>query len=1371
MANDSLSQKKIQLNKQERKKLEDTVTEMRERVEDNVSFQLAQRDLNNKPENNEQLNQDSQKLVEAIEFEAADGESWNEALDKYVTGVGYTIVNRLAALRCMEVRNFIDQEVTVFKNNGLTPAAETLVNQEFLLEDEAILKSYHNACDNLTEEVEILFDRSSRYSLIDPDKDTFEKLCANLDSIPEQVWMADDVLGWVYEYYNTSQLSDVRKRMRTGDFDAGDVAVANQFYTPHWVARVLTDNAIGKPHLKSKSELEECIEEQRRFEKTKKMNRDPEFAKTPSLSELCTYLVPSDDNTHNVSRHPSEIQVLDPACGSGHFLLYAFDVLERIWRDTTNVQPADIPAKILENNLYGIDIDQRACQLAAFNLYLKARRRAKKEGANSFKMPSVGIVCADNQITETERAYEVIEELADANDDFAAALETVLDDFRSKNGLGSLLDVKGTLESEAVENQTAISDWTAEIPSLTEWLDRLHEKINEKEEDRFFYQNLQSFLRIILFLTKDYDTILMNPPYGGHRRMPKGVKNYVKEHYDYKPEYYANFLEQSGRLLKPTGQIGMLVPRSFMYKESFEDVREELIKDSGEYDFDFLLEFGKGILDNATVRTVGTVLTAGKDTQNVGEFIQLSDLDPNKKEETFASVINNEESAEWRHHTVNIDQFQKIPGGMLTYWTPSKLRNLYTSDKVFDADQANLERVSIGSTKKGIDTGNNSRFVRKSWECIDEDNKWRPYAKGGERSWFYYPDRLRVFWEEDGHEIDRNESSTIRNREYQGTAAVTWPLIKDSGHRFAQFDSGGISDNGGPCFYPDSESHTYLTSLLNSKVYTGLMLAQTPERQWNLSDIAILPYFDIESSNRERLINSASCLSELVNQFESFNLKSGRYQDTLNTYDCFNDFVNEREETVEALVEEMEIQKNEIDSILAQEFGISENVLDAIEREAKIRYGEFKSIPYRSSDTETNEESCCERLLSFLVLQAVQESNDGIIEIYSEFKPGNELYEDIRNRVGNLFRTKASEILASIDEVLGSKAAESEPYPNIGTWLRNDYFETHLSQFDNKPIVWKLQTSRLVANPVDEGFQCLIDYKRIEPAMFDRLETQYLDSYKAELRNRRQSADQRRSDESLSTNERSKATDEFDRCKSSLQQIEEFQESIQNLIKGDSRNWEQEERKLAKELEQDVKRFRDITENKIHLYEELMQKKSSEELEEIFSSSFVENFQQNKENWIRSLDDLEAAAREYQKSGDKSVKAHYYDLFIYFGEDMKGSVWPTSTGILSLGYYPKKKAEDFLDEENRPVDTITDQKMRILAQIASNFEKYESLADNIEIKCGDIAKKIPSDWSRRAISEITNEGYQPNLKHGVKINITPLAEAKIVPESVDKKVI
>ncbi|WP_135826094.1 BREX-5 system adenine-specific DNA-methyltransferase PglX [Halorussus ruber] len=1372
MAGESLSRQRAQLDTAEREHLEGVVAEMRERVEENVEFRLSQMGLDAEPGDSAALDDEERQLVEAIELEAEDDQRWDAARAEYITGVGYTVVNRLAALRCMEVRGFLDEEVTVFKDDGLTPAAETLVYEEFLLEDEAILTAYRDVCDELAEEIEILFDRDTPYSQVDPDADTFEDLCGLLDEVPDEVWRADDVLGWVYEYYNASQLSAVRERMRTGRFDADDVAVANQFYTPHWVARMLTDNAVGKPHLLASGERDACVEAQRDLAPEERIERDPRYDASPEISDLCTYLVPSESADAAPDRHPSEIRVLDPAMGSGHFLLYAFDVLERIWRDATDAAPAEIPGKILEHNLYGIDIDMRACQLAAFNLYLKARGRAEDEGDDDFELPTLGVVCADNQISDTTRAREIIETLAETSDDFAEALSGALEDFRETQGLGSLLDVKGTLERSA-------SSVGGEESRLSEWIDRLHEEVERESGDRFRYQNLRSLLRVVRLLTEEYDAVLMNPPYGGHRRMPKQVKEYVQDHYEFKPEYYANFLEQSGRLLKPRGRIGMLVPRSFMYKESFEDVRRELVEPDGEFDFDFLVEFGEGILDNATVRTVGTVLTKGEseNSQEVGEFVQLSDVSADRKEETFARVLGDDPDATWRHHSVGTDEFRTVPGGMLTYWTPSGLRELYASDTVFDAEQADLDRAGIGSAKKGIDTGDNARFVRYSWECgaeEDDENaakaRWRPYAKGGERSWFHYPDDLRVLWGEEGTEISRCDSSTIRNRDFQGREGVTWPLIKDSGHRFAQFGPGGVSDNGGPCFYPEEESTAYLTALLNSTIYAGLMLAQTPERQWNLSDIAILPYFDASEEARARLTEAADELTALVNEFESFRLRSGRYGETLSEYETLAEFVAERADAVEELVGEMRERKDEIDAVVARELGIGDGVLAEIEREADLRYDGFEKVPYASSDVPTDEESVCRRLLSHLVLKAVRGSDDGIVDVSARFQRGEELHDAIADEIDDLFESPPADVLAEIDRTLGSRSAESSPYPNVEWWVREEFFDAHLSQFENAPVVWRLTTARLVSDPAGEGLGCLVDYGAVDASLFDRLQTRYLEPRKADLRERRAAAERRRGDDSLSASEQAAAAEECERCVSGLEQIEAFEARVQALLDDSPRDWGPDERERAERLGGKVATFREQTAEKLAKLDRLAERHDREWFADTFSPTFFETVEENREEWTSALDDLQAACEAYARPADEPVAARHYDLLSYF-PDLAGSDHYSSNGVLFTAYYFEREGSPYLTDDGEPKETLPDETAEILADLAAGVDEFESLADEIESECNALRKSLDADWRSRALAEITTAGYSPERKHGVAVNLEPLAEAKIVPESVEERVL
>jgi len=176
-------------------------------------------------------------------------------------------------------------------------------------------------------------------------------------------------------------------------------------------------------------------------------------------------LIPDDDEQEAPEfDHPSELRVIDPACGSGHFLLYAFDILERIWWAETDLDRSEIPAKILEHNLYGVDIDLRSCQLSAFNLYLKARTRAEEEDNSSFEMPNIGIVCANARVAEVEEAVDVLDQIAGDGTEVREALDGIIGEFQSTEALGSLLDVQGTLSEEFMEAQSDVMEWSGEGP-------------------------------------------------------------------------------------------------------------------------------------------------------------------------------------------------------------------------------------------------------------------------------------------------------------------------------------------------------------------------------------------------------------------------------------------------------------------------------------------------------------------------------------------------------------------------------------------------------------------------------------------------------------------------------------------------------------------------------------------------------------------------------------------------------------------------------------------------------------------------------------------------------------------------------------------
>ena len=1439
MAGQSTEVRKAQLDKEEREHLEDVVTEMRDRVEANVRYQLEEYDLENRPDEDASLTEEQENLVEAIELEAVDGNEWKDGYEQYITGVGYTIVNRLAGLRCMEVRDFIDDEVTAFREDGLTPAADRLVTEEFMLEEEAVLEAYRNACDDLAEEIEILFDRSTAYSLIDPDDDTFEDLCGMLDEVSDEVWRADDVLGWVYEYYNVKLLDDLRRKGDREGLEPEDVPAANQFYTPHWVVRMLTDNSLGKLYLEDRGDLQETVERQDSMTPDERKNRPLSPDDSPSIADFCTYLVPSEEEGEPPEFDgPEDIRVIDPACGSGHFLLYAFDVLERIYRAETDLDPAEIPHEILRNNLYGVDLDMRACQLAAFNLYLKGRTRAEAEGANGFDMPEVGIVCADAKVADIEGVEEVFDEVAGDKSNVEDALRRILDAFEEVHGLGSLLDVRGTLgdlfEDDIDEGsvQITLGDDPHEDHTLGQILRSLREAVDQhRDEDSFLAQDLRSFVRLLDVLAQDYDVALMNPPYGSRNRMPDSVTEYIESSsgYEYTPEFYINFFEVCEELSKESGRVGMLIPRSFMFKRRFTDFRHDFVNERGT--FDFLAEYGLGILDNATVRTVGTVVRTSNTEKDTGTFIRLGDVDTKEKEGQFIeSVLSDNEDQITRVYEIELSEFKQIPWQPLSYWTPSEIRGIHSNDEKLDATVADIEGKSIATAAKGMDTGDNDRFLQTHWES-ETDTEFIPYAKGGSDAWVMPEVHLTLNWHGNGSELSRYPNSNLKNSQHYGREGLTWTYAKETGRRFGYFPPGGAFDGKGSMLFPDNKNPWILLSVLNSSLYHNLFLSLTPERDWQVGDVGRIPW-ELRLDDTDTLANKAKRQYQIFTELVSDDPTSPYYRTSAlhpRRGDFFydhphNDKINLTDDILDqtpnasdslyksargAFENELKLKKSledifqDIDNIIYDRLDISPETRRELETEIYLRTSEDpedREVPDPESvpDAPDNIDEQVKDLVHHFAMEAVREEDDGIIPLEgADDQP--DMLEQIVERFHDAYGEYAEDRLVEVDDILGAESAGDEAYPNLRAFIEDDLFEYHVETMENTPIFWKLTTEQLLADAKGEGFACFVDYHQLDVSLFDRLSNQYLEPRKAELRERRSAANRRQSDESLSTNERADATEEFESCSSALEQIAELEEVMQELGSTTERDFDEDERQLVDELAPKVAALREETAERIETLAELREENGEEWFQDTFSDGFWDKVDEWREEWLDALDELEHACEEYAKPSDEPVEAHLADLFDYFNWRLKGSDHYSSTGILFMTYYFEREGADLLNEDGEPFENLTDEE-RLLASLAMGIDnasiidegyleqiaadedvddvadlpplaEFKALAEEIDDRCQTVDKQIPSDWSARALSEITTAGYQPNQKHGVAINITPLAEKRIVPEVVEDKVI
>jgi hypothetical protein len=854
-------------------------------------------------------------------------------------------------------------------------------------------------------------------------------------------------------------------------------------------------------------------------------------------------------------------------------------------------------------------------------------------------------------------------------------------------------------------------------------------------------------------------------------------------------------------LVKKNGRIGMLVPRSFMFLKSFQEFREDFI--GGRGSFDFLAEFGIGILDNATVRTAGTVVRSDTKNSGSGTFIRLDDVEQSQKEHSFlhSAFVDDVESGVRRLYRRDPPEFSLVPGTALSYWVPKDLRILYDSPHVLDKKRSGKNQDGLGDLRQGIATGNDSRFLRAFWESPDD--QWVPFAKGGSDAWLMPRIVNNILWGEYGREIRRSSGGNgTPSEELYFKEGLTYTVAKESGKRFGHLPSGSIFGHKGSVLIPDRAIWQAL-SYTNSHLFTYLMLAQTTERMWEVGQVSKIPWSaKIEKSQELREL-SRKAVSYLISK-RQYDFISPYYtepillqvidaSDRLPQYDhphrALGETLEMREPTevvspdktlteigtaasrhLEKIEADLQSCADEIDQAVFDCFDITDSQRETVLQEISLRTNENPQEREEydpEAITEPSEDfpEMVKDLILHLALRIVHEDDDGIVPLCS-VEDEADLLSRIENEFERLFSEHASARLSEVDQVLGSQTADEEAYPNLREWLEDGLFDYHVSKFDRSPILWRFTTDRLVSDPKGEGFACLVDYHQLDRGVFDRLQNRYLEPRKALLRERRSAANRRRSDDSLSTSEQAEAAEEYAICESGLEQISVFEDRLTELAQPKPREWPDENRKVATTSTALVSEFREQTAERLEKLDELAALEDVD-MEDLFSPSFYETVQKNHEEWLDALDDLETALEGYAKDGSEPVEAHLYDLFEYF-DDLVGSAHYASNGILFTTYYYDK----FEDASQTTIaDDGDTRRAELLADLASDLDEYKEIAEEIADACDEIAADIPSDWSERALSEITTAGYSPNRKHGVVINIMPLVDAEIVPVTVDKQVI
>jgi hypothetical protein len=612
--------------------------------------------------------------------------------------------------------------------------------------------------------------------------------------LTEEVCQDVEVIGWLYQFYISERTADVFAGFKKGKkADAAEIPAATQLFTPHWIVRYLVENSLGRLWLLNRpgSRLAEQME---------------------------YYIAPVDEETDFLKViSPDELKIIDPACGSGHMLTYAFDLLYAIYEEE-GYAPSDIPGLIIAKNLYGTEIDPRAGALAAFALTMKARAR-QRTFFNKQVHPNICV------LEPISFAPSELDSLVTADGDHADG-ETFYNQFQQADVLGSLIRPSPGPVS------------TLKMPT------------NDLFSQELFSRQ-QRVIRQADYLSQEYAVVVANPPYMGSRNMAVTLSTYLKDNYpSARQDLYGCFVVRAMELAQRNGLVAVVTGDSWMTIKSFEEFRINLLEDHCLTSFLHLDDVSK----HANIFGANTAFIVSNHSQirSLVTFIRLSALGSEEKRHRLLDVINTGDSP--FKFKIGPHEFKKIPGAPIVYQLSDTLRRAFVRGRPL---------AIYGSPRQGMATADNNRFLRV-WTEVSHDRfgpdltreeaacsgkKWFPYNKGGEyRKWYGNQDWV-VNWERDGRELlAERPKAVIRSPQMYFKPSLSWSKIGSGITTFRFFPKGFLFDVAGTSIFASQDALLNLGAICNSTVMKELLDAISPTLNVEVGAIARMPIIEVSKS-------------------------------------------------------------------------------------------------------------------------------------------------------------------------------------------------------------------------------------------------------------------------------------------------------------------------------------------------------------------------------------------------------------------------------------------------------------------------------------------------------------------------------------------
>lgn len=783
-----------------------------------------------------------------------------ETKEQVIERVAYIWFNRFCALRFMDVNRYTRIGVVTpaegqFQPEILAEAKMGHIDEEtvpektrqhiFALLDgkspsrdpqgEAYRLLLVAACNHWHKAMPFLFERIDDYTeMLMPD----DLLSGNAIPTYTREAMTPDackdveVIGWLYQFYISEKKDEVFAGLKKGKkITPENIPAATQLFTPHWIVRYLVENSLGRLWL---------------------LNRP----KSQLAEKMPYYIKPEQPETEflRISK-PEELKICDPACGSGHMLTYAFDLLYTIYEEE-GYDPAEIPEKILTHNLYGIEIDQRAGELAAFALTMKGRAKHRRFFSKQIK-PNICVLEAlsfDGE--ELKRYMDFV-----GRDLFTAPLLETLRQFEEANNFGSLIrprvtDVAGMreiLRQKGADQQLLLLDVNRKVSKALEQAD---------------------------YLSPKYHVVIANPPYMGGKGMNPRMGSWVKEQYpDSKSDLFAVFIERNLDLALKNGMVSMITMQSWMFLSSYEKLRASLMTGQTLLSMAHLGARAFDSIGGEVVSTTAFVIENAYQPEHKGGFVRLIDgQNEAEKEKALLEAAKNP-SCGWFYRASAAD-FRKIPGSPIAYWLGQAALTAFSGKAIGD----------ILTFKQGIATSDNERFLRlwhetsfpkinlscsSPMDLKTSNSKWFPYNKGGSYRKWYGNNELIVNWEHDGKEMKHFTSTLpqgshvrLKSRDFYCLPCITYSALSSGDFSCRISDTGFLFDTKGSCIFGSHNELIIYSGFLNSKIAKVFLDILCPTLDYSMVGIKQVPV--LAHAQFENLATVSSCLSKSRKDWDAY---------------------------------------------------------------------------------------------------------------------------------------------------------------------------------------------------------------------------------------------------------------------------------------------------------------------------------------------------------------------------------------------------------------------------------------------------------------------------------------------------------------------